>query len=521
MKTNKLFAILAAGLLLTSCNDWLQENPKSTITSASFYTTEAQAEQNVNALYRSGAPGRFANAGSAYVGPTMTVPEMLTGYFWNKDYEGQEIYCMQARQLTRDADKCLGIANDVWNNCYSAISRANYLFASIDNIPMADSKKKQLVAEASFFRAFNYMTLVRFFGDVPLITEPADVNDMYKERTPAADVWNQVYADLKVAVDGLPAVKFAANGHRVTKYVAAMALADAYFQNGNNSEAANYAKMVMDSPHKLTQNSDLELGSYINKLRSTDDLDEVVYSYEYNASISTGGWWATYAMTNFETVANKYAIFKEIYVPTAKFLSVYNKANDLRIQNQQFFNWTYTSPEGKTWSALDKDGNYDMDNAGIWYFADLDALLNTGSATKDFNFYRSAEAYLIFAEATAAAGSVSDAAVDALAQVQARASLTKTVDQIKNELKALSKDEFINACRVETMKEFPMEMKTWKMCLRTKKFPVINGADNVTFVDLVGAKNGNGSTFKATDLVFPLSEDELQRNPALVQNAGY
>ena len=43
----------------------------------------------------------------------------------------------------------------------------------------------------------------------------------------------------------------------------------------------------------------------------------------------------------------------------------------------------------------------------------------------------------------------------------------------------------------------------------------------VTFVDLVGATNGSGATFKATDLVWPIPVEEIQRNPNLTQNEGY
>ena len=43
----------------------------------------------------------------------------------------------------------------------------------------------------------------------------------------------------------------------------------------------------------------------------------------------------------------------------------------------------------------------------------------------------------------------------------------------------------------------------------------------VQFVDLIGAKNGSGATFKATDLYWPIPVNEIQRNPNLTQNEGY
>jgi hypothetical protein len=59
--------------------------------------------------------------------------------------------------------------------------------------------------------------------------------------------------------------------------------------------------------------------------------------------------------------------------------------------------------------------------------------------------------------------------------------------------------------------------------VRTKKFPVISPTvkGEITWVNLIGAQNGSGATFKESDLLWPISNDELQRNPNLTQNPGY
>ena len=61
------------------------------------------------------------------------------------------------------------------------------------------------------------------------------------------------------------------------------------------------------------------------------------------------------------------------------------------------------------------------------------------------------------------------------------------------------------------------------MCIRTKKFPNISETTpgQVTYVDLVGAKNASGFTFTQSDLLWPISTNEIQRNPNLEQNEGY
>ena len=516
----KIVYILAfTGLLsITSCESFLEENPKASTTSAAYYKTEAQARGNLNYLYRNGAPGRISNAGSAYLGPRASIDAMLTGYFANS-YEGQEITCMYARLLTRQQNtSTVSITiNDIWDNCYRAINVANGAIKHIPEIEMASSISAQLVAEAKFFRAFNYYYLIKSFGDVPMPTEPYEsLDDLYLERTPVASIYSLMESDLNEAIANLPAKTFAGNDHRITKYVAAMLLSNVHLRQKKYSEAANAAKIVIDSPHSLTTNSDLKLNSAFNKLRSTDDLDEVIYAQEYDAVVNNGSWWPTYAFSSAAvSVFGTYSIFERVIGPTNRFLKVY-KENDLRIQPNQFFHWEYTNPNtGTTWSS---------ENAGCWYYYDENALLNTGRATKDWNFYRYAEALLNAAEAIAQSGSVTAEAAGYLAQIKARADMNgKTAGQYATELQALSKDDFVKECWTERLREFPLEFKIWDDCTRTGMFPIISEteAGKVEYVNLVGATSGSGATFKDSDYFWPISVNEMQRNPSLTQNPGY
>lgn len=516
----KILLFISVGLFcMTSCSGFLDEDPKSDLTGKDYYKTQAQATANVNYLYRNGAPGRISNAGSAYVGPDVSVTGMLTGYFSNS-YEGQEVVCKYSRLLTRQdhTNEISGNSDNVWDNCYSAINVTNNAITNIPNISMDSSISNQLIAEAKFFRAFNYFYLVKTFGDVPLLTVPSDLTNLRPSRTASADVYKQIESDLKDAIAVLPAKTFAANGHRITKYAAAMVLTDVYFHQGDYADAKTYAKMVIDSPHSLATNTDLALNSAYNKLRSTDDLDEVIYSQEYDATISNSDWRPTYAFTSSATaVFGTYSIFERVYGPIDQFLNVYD-TKDLRIQPNQFFHWSYTNPNNqKTWTAL-------SGQAGCWYYYDGDAVLTTGKGTKDWNFYRLAEAYLDYAESIAQTDGVTDVAAEYLAEIQTRANTEGTTTaQIKANLLTLSKDDFIHACWTERLREFPLEFKIWDDCVRTLKFPVISTTEKgkVTYVDLIGTQNAAGATFKKTDLVFPISLNELQRNSNLTQNDGY
>ena len=99
----------------------------------------------------------------------------------------------------------------------------------------------------------------------------------------------------------------------------------------------------------------------------------------------------------------------------------------------------------------------------------------------------------------------------------------KTVATIATELQALSKEAFIEECWKERLRELPFDFKSWDVCVRTQMFPVISETvkGEVKFVNLIGAKNASGYTIKDSDMLWPISPDELQRNPNLTQNDGY
>lgn len=521
MKTkNIVFTILGFGILIfTACSKFLDENPKSEITSITYYQNEAQAEENVNALYRRGAPTLYGIATSAYYGPYATVNVMLTGYFTNS-YEGQELTWKYSRELDRQnhTRTVSNTMNQIWNGSYEAINIANGAIKYIPEIAMDEDLQKKLVAEARFFRAFNYFYLVKTFGAIPLSVEPYEsLENLYLPRTDEEDIYTLIESDLKNAVDILPEKTFASNGHRITKYVASMVLSDVYLQQSKYTEAAEYAKNVINSPHSLTDHDDLKMNSAYNKLRENDDLPEAVYSYEYNATISNSGRWPSYAFSSSATsLFGTYSIFERVYGPTKRFLNIY-RDNDLRIQPNQFFHWEYTNPKnGRTWSS---------DEAGVWYYFDEEAVLETGKGTKDWNIYRYAEALLNGAESLAKSeNNVSDEAAGYLAQIKARADINgKTEADYKSELKSLSVDEFVEECWTERLRELPLEFKMWDDILRTQKYPSISETQKgeVDYQPLIGASNASGAKFTESDLLWPISLDELQRNNELTQNPGY
>ena len=86
------------------------------------------------------------------------------------------------------------------------------------------------MGEARALRAILYFDLVRLFGDVPLLLTPSEENI---PRTPAKEVYQAIFDDLKYAAENIPADAYPlkdrdSNDGRITKYAAEALMARAY-----------------------------------------------------------------------------------------------------------------------------------------------------------------------------------------------------------------------------------------------------------------------------------------------------
>lgn len=513
--------------LTTACDSFLEEKPKSEKGIKEYFNSASDARSAVNGLYRKGFPEFFGNNG-VYMPVSATLGGFLSGFFDN-EYKGQEVVCDYSQKLTITSKNITGTLDTEWNNTYEGISRANNVIKYISETPdLTDKERAQLLAEAKFFRAINYFHLVRFFGDVPLILEPYEsMNDLYVERTPSAQVYTQIVKDLTEASVDLPNEAFTSNAHRITQNSVETVLAHVYLtMSGYPVQVNSYAaaataarKVINNGKHRLIPNGDTPETSAYNVIRTTDNDLEYIYTYESDQTISSNAR-PQWSMPNEAATWGifKYSITNNAYHPVQEFLNIYDPVKDLRIKERQFFHSEYT---------YEKDGVtiHKKFTSGVapWLFYDDDALLNTGRSGKDYAIYRYAELLLIAAEAIAESEGVTSEAVKYLTDVRARAYTTTERAEIENSIKSLSKEDFVKQVWIERMRELPLEMRIWQDIQRTRMYPTtdINAKGTVTFVNVVGAKNPWGQTFKEHHLLWPISDNEMQRNPSLVQNPGY
>ncbi|MFO7369602.1 MAG: RagB/SusD family nutrient uptake outer membrane protein [Bacteroidales bacterium] len=93
---------------------------------------------------------------------------------------------------------------EIWDMMYKAVADANMLLANVDVAITDVDLNKLYKAEASFLRAFSYFRLVQQYGGVVLKLQPSIGVDRYFVRASREDCVNQIIADFRTALEGLP-----------------------------------------------------------------------------------------------------------------------------------------------------------------------------------------------------------------------------------------------------------------------------------------------------------------------------
>ncbi len=114
----------------------------------------------------------------------------------------------------------------MWNKCYQLINNANTIIKASEEV------NPKAAAEARFFRAYAYNTLVTLWGAVPLLTESITVPTFNYKRTEVATIDALIEQDLDFAVANLPEVGSATTQSRINKDMARQLAAEAFLRVG-------------------------------------------------------------------------------------------------------------------------------------------------------------------------------------------------------------------------------------------------------------------------------------------------
>src|SRR5665213_724883 len=276
MKSFNLRYVIASLMITTlfSCDKQLNQVNPNNQTSSSFWKTQNDALQGVNACYQmlleDGGYMRFT-------------PILL-------NVQGDDVRSNSPWTAISNVGKFqLGTADPSgygwsFDEFYQGILRCNQVLQNVPSINMDAGLKNRILGQAYFLRGLYYFQLVDEFGSVPLPTQP---NEILQQST-VTQGWDQVKSDFKAAIPLLP-TKYSETGGvdvndlgRATKGAAMAYLGKSYLFNNNFDSADAQLKAVID------------LGNYSLMANYEDNFTDVNENnaesiFEVQFSITAGG----------------------------------------------------------------------------------------------------------------------------------------------------------------------------------------------------------------------------------------
>ncbi len=190
-----LATIALAGLGLTSCDDFLNDNraPLTVIPyGPEFWNNSMNVDNECNYLYENYTG--YGNAGG-------------TGWFYFQTLSDDQA----GRSFTTWHTTNVPASNTNYNNGFIEIRRCNFIINNVKTSTLTDDQKLNYEGIARLNRARQYYLLVRMFGDVKWLDEPIDLDteegqaQLYSDRTDRKVVMDNVLEDLDFAVNNIAA----------------------------------------------------------------------------------------------------------------------------------------------------------------------------------------------------------------------------------------------------------------------------------------------------------------------------
>lgn len=239
MNKIKFLFFVTAVILLASCKKVLDTKPQGVVTDVNFWTATDNLKLFANNFY----PSLYVPDQNADNQSDNCVPNSPNNWLYN---------------LSTVPNSGGGWNAGSWAN----IRNCNYFLSHYQTATGDAAEINQYVGEVRFFRAYEYFNKVKTFGDVPWINKDLNVNDssfLYKPRDPQQLIVDSIISDLNFAAANLKVPDNLEVG-RVHKYAAMQLLARVALYQATYMKyrgisgwepymtlAANTAKQMMES----------------------------------------------------------------------------------------------------------------------------------------------------------------------------------------------------------------------------------------------------------------------------------
>jgi hypothetical protein len=260
---NKIINIYSLALLtivgsLSACDKQLDLAPENTTVESEVFQTAASAESALMDVYNKTYE---ANKSTAY-----SIGDLTTRLMEVTSINSKPL--VSGNLLTDDYTP-----EQIWSNTYSAINVANVMIKSVPELgTYNENLEKQHIAEAKFLRAFNYLVMLRLYGDgalqnkmdglsLPLQLTPYAgtefVSNNALKRSTNDEVYAQIITDLTEALPDLNEEydDDLETRARATKGSVHALLARVYLYMNNYEKAAEESAFLIDnSTYTLASN---------------------------------------------------------------------------------------------------------------------------------------------------------------------------------------------------------------------------------------------------------------------------
>lgn len=406
---NILFSLLLLINVFYSCNDdFLDRPPKDAVDAEFFFNTPKDLEVATNDFY-------------------LMLPEERA---YTEDMWSDNIVLFLPKDRV-DGTRLVPVGRGNGNWSWTWLRRINFFLENYKKVDDIDAQN-HYSGVAKFFRAFFYFDKVQRFGDVPWynkVLEADDKDELTKPRDSRKLVMDSVLADIDYAIQYLPAEK---QLNRVTKYTAMLlkarlALFEGTFRKYHNlgddvkflEEAVSASQALMDSKAYTLYTSggkDKAYGDLFTK--TVQDPTETILATSYVENIKThnipnymvsatsGGWGLpkdlveSYLMADGSRFTDK---------PGYNTMGFYQEMQNRDPRLTQ----TTAGPDFKVIGETVADKiDLRITSTGYRVIKALPDRYQWNSCFSDIIMYRYAEALLIYAEAKAELGTLTQTDLD-------------------------------------------------------------------------------------------------------------
>ena len=520
MKKYQYYILALSTLFISSCSDFLTEEPESIISEDQYYKTESDAVTAINAVYF------FLNSSKIQT-PYNTL--FNTGMNMGSDDEdpGPGATNPDVRSLAVQSHSSSNLrVYELWQQHYAAIRKANVVLNKIPGITFSvPATKERILGEAKFLRALFYFNLVRLYGDVPLVTDYVNyvsASEYAIAKSSSVDVYALIEKDLTDAAAVLPVSYSSPDVGRATAGAAKALLAKVYLIKAslplklseNYQKAVTKAEEALSAPDGGTGKYGYDLVSDYSRvfLPAYKNGTEHIFSAQMKGnSYSQGNNENPRSiLTAIPGLTGNYAHMVRFYTQgTDKFFSIYKlyKANDKR--RAVTFVRNFTSPtNGRKYGLPIVNTAVANDSTPFWNkWWDPNNTAVTSNSEANVPIIRYSELLLIHAEAENEVNGPTAKAYKSINRVRNRAGLA-------NLTAGITKDQFRDSVYFERRLELSFEYQRWFDLIREKD---ANGNGIlISSLQKVGKSNATQKHY-----LYPIPQTDLDNNPLLKQNPGW